>query len=184
MLIKKIKNNRAFSLLEVTLAMGVLVIGILGVFSLVIQNAKVQTFNKQYLIASMLAQEGIEIVRNKRDSNWLDDDLDWYEGITDGNNSFSVDYSDPYNFDFSPNDISNSKAQLYLDANHFYTHISTGNVATSFYRLIEIHNFTDNSNPADGEEDSFRVVSTVQWTGQGQTHEYVAETLLYNWRGL
>ncbi|MCD6435016.1 MAG: prepilin-type N-terminal cleavage/methylation domain-containing protein [Clostridiales bacterium] len=179
-----LKNNKAFSLLEVTIAMGILVIGILGVFSLVIQNVQVQTINKQYLIASMLAQEGIEIVRNKRDNNWLDDDHPvWYKGIADGDNNFIVDYLDPdsdsYTFDFMPGNITDNATQLYLNANHFYTHVSTGNTATPYHRLIEIYDFVLGT-----QEDYFRVVSRVQWTGQGRTHEYIAETLLYNWRGL
>ena len=167
--------------------MGVLVIGILGVFSLVIQNVQVQTINKQYLVASMLAQEGVEIVRNRRDNNWLDDDHPvWYKGIADGDNNFTVDYldpdNDPYTFDFTPDNITDNAAQLYLDTNSFYTHVSAGNVATPFYRLIEILNPTDHN--GDSEIDSFQVVSKVQWKIQGQTHEYIAETLLYNWRGL
>jgi type II secretory pathway pseudopilin PulG len=178
-MLKKIKSNKAFTLMEVTLAMGVLVIGILGVFSLVIQNAKVQTFNKQYLIASMLAQEGIEIVRNKRDGNWLDSShVSWYDGITTGADyDFTVDFSDPDDFKFTVDDIDD--AQLYLDTNNLYTHIFTGNTATPFHRLIEIDDFVSGT-----QEDYCRVVSRVKWTGQSQTHEYVAETLLYNWRGL
>lgn len=180
--IKIIKNNKAFSLLEVTLAMGVLVIGILGVFSLVIQNAQVQNYNKHYLIASMLVQEGIEIVRNKRDNNWIDDTIPaWYEGIANGNGEFIVDYSDPSSFDFSIDNIAN--ARLYLDSDNFYTHTAVGNTASPFYRLIEIHDFTDHGG-SDTEEDAFRVLSKVQWDEHGQTHKYIAETLLYNWRGL
>jgi len=182
MLVKKIlKNNKAFSLLEVSLAMGIIVIGILGVFSLVIQNVQVQSINKNYLIASMLAQEGIELVRNKRDSNWMDTDKpDWYEGITDGDNNFTVDFNNNGVFDFSVDDI--SSARLYLDSDNFYTHKSSGNTLTPFSRLISISDFTDKN--GDLKEDVFKVSSRVEWEIQGKHFNYVAETLLYNWRGL
>lgn len=182
-----LRDNKAFSLLEVTMAMGVLVIGILGVFSLVLQNAKVQTVNKQYLTASMLAQEGIEIVRNKRDDNWMAldaDNIDWFDEITGGSldDDFTVDFQNPGSFDFTVNSINDNDARLYFEnGTNLYTHTATGNTPTPYYRLIEISEFTDHD--GDGEEDSFHVISRVQWTGQGGTRHYVAETLLYNWRG-
>jgi len=182
-LIKTIKNNKAFSLLEVTLAMGVLVIGIIGVFSLVIQNAQVQTVNKNYLVASMLAQEGIELVRGRRDSNWLDaSHLDWYAGIADGDDTFTADFYSLGTFNFSPNSITDNGARLYLESGtNLYTHTGGGNTPTQYYRLIEISNFIDHD--GDGKGDSFQVSSQVQWTAQGKTYHYTAETLLYNWRG-
>jgi len=63
---KKKFNCAGFSILEATLALGVVSIGLLGVFSLSLQTARAQYINKSYLAASMLAQEGLELVRNVR----------------------------------------------------------------------------------------------------------------------
>lgn len=63
--------KKGFTLMEVIVAISILVIGLLGVF-FVVQNITFSSqINSSKLTAAYLAQEGIEMVRNKRDSNWL-----------------------------------------------------------------------------------------------------------------
>lgn len=66
-------KTKGFTLIEVMVAVFVLIVGVLGAFT-VVQNI---TFSSQIasskLTATYLAQEGIELVRNQRDSNWLED---------------------------------------------------------------------------------------------------------------
>ncbi|NCQ16134.1 hypothetical protein GW814_00575, partial [Candidatus Falkowbacteria bacterium] len=66
----KIFNNQGISILEVIVAILIITIGMIGVMSLVIQNVEAQYINKNILIASGLAQEGLELARNTRDLNW------------------------------------------------------------------------------------------------------------------
>ncbi|PIZ89621.1 MAG: hypothetical protein COX89_00565 [Candidatus Nealsonbacteria bacterium CG_4_10_14_0_2_um_filter_37_10] len=64
-------KNKSFTLIEVLVAVSVLIIGVLGVFT-VVQNITFSAqINSSKLAATYLAQEGLELVKNQRDSNWL-----------------------------------------------------------------------------------------------------------------
>jgi prepilin-type N-terminal cleavage/methylation domain-containing protein len=65
------KNEKGFSLLEVIFAMAIITSGILSIMSLFSYNLKAETNNKNKLIATYLAQEGIEVVRQARDNIWF-----------------------------------------------------------------------------------------------------------------
>jgi prepilin-type N-terminal cleavage/methylation domain-containing protein len=63
--------NRGFTLLEIIVAAFVISLVAGGVFSLVIFNLRAVGDVGKHLEASYLAQEGIEVVRNLRDANYL-----------------------------------------------------------------------------------------------------------------
>ncbi|MFH0923395.1 MAG: hypothetical protein V1825_01545 [Candidatus Falkowbacteria bacterium] len=161
-----IKQKNGFSVLEVLIAVLIITMGMIGVLSLVLQNIQVQHINKNNLIASQLAQEGIELVRNIRDTNWLDGNAYDY-GIA-GDGTYTIDYT------FTANDLINvindSGAKLNINSAGFYTH-SAGS-ATAFYRLITVSDNTD----------YLEVECKVRWAERGRIHDYVATTLLYDWR--
>lgn len=73
--------NKGFTVLEVLIAILVISIGVLGTYS-VIQNIISETFSSTYrLTAAYLAKEGIETVRNTRDTNWLEEE-NWDNGLS------------------------------------------------------------------------------------------------------
>ena len=160
---KKIKSKTefGFSILEVIIAIFIISMGLIGVLSLVVQNVQVQYINKNNLIASQLAQEGIELVRNIRDNNWLDGE-NWKQGIV-GDGSYAIDYTGAIiNVD--------SAVVLKIDSSGYYWH--GGGADTNFSRLIE----------AVENEDGVDIKSTVVWEERGNSHNYIAETLLYDWK--
>lgn len=65
------KQLKGFTLPEVIVAMAVLVMVIFSATNLVVSIIRSNTENIRTLTAYGLAQEGIEAVRNMRDSNWL-----------------------------------------------------------------------------------------------------------------
>lgn len=152
-------------MLEVIVALSIVTVGMLGVASLVTMNIQAQTVNRNRLIASMLAQEGLELVRNIRDTNWLDGSA-WHDSLI---GTFTIDYDGT--IDDLVNDISDPGARLNIDASGFYTHAAGD--TTPFRRLISV---------TDIDMESFAASSTVQWTDNKGTHSYVAETLFYNWK--
>lgn len=193
---KIIKNNLGISLLEVIVAMTIITIGLVGVLSLVIQNVEAQYIDKNILMASGLAQEGLELVRNVRDTNWLAPGNAWKQGLT-GDGTYTIDYGGPTSIKMSVNSIADADARLYSNKicigggdegsdceqnsdcssnvcqpSGFYTHTSSGNEPTNFYRLITI---VDNNDYLD-------VKCAIRWIDGGQNHDYTAETYLYNWR--
>ena len=78
-------NKNSFTIIEVIIATFILTTGTLGIFS-VIQMILTFTSNvSSQLAAVYLTQEGIENIRNIRDSNWLKQrsvpDTTWDDGI-------------------------------------------------------------------------------------------------------
>lgn len=67
----EIKYKRSFTLLETIVAIYVLLLGLVSAIALSSQSLSIALTFKQSLVATNLAQEGIELVRNKRDSNYL-----------------------------------------------------------------------------------------------------------------
>jgi hypothetical protein len=62
-------------MLETIVAVFVLTSGVVGAFSLASFSLSVSARSIQEVVAVNLAREGAEIVRNKRDTNWLSDTL-------------------------------------------------------------------------------------------------------------
>ncbi len=153
-------------------AITIISIGMLGVSSLVIQNLQVQRVNKNQLIASMLAQEGLELVRNIRDENWLkgdDWDLDILNAVNGDDGTFIVDYNAVP--DDAPDDFTHASTELDINGNGFYFH-GVGS-PTIFKRLITATNPTG---------DYIEVESYVEWQDQGKTQSYIANSRLADWR--
>ena len=171
--------QKGFSVLEVMLAFSVITVGLLGVSSLAIQNAQVQSISKNYLVASMLAQEGLELVRNVRDTNFFraDQSYDWEYGqgansatdiVQDGN--YAIDYN--LAIDSMPNDLTSDRTRLYLNGGRYTHQTGAGSSNTPYRRLI----FVTDHNP-----DYVEVRVAISWSERGRTHNYEAVTNLYNW---
>ena len=168
---KKLKKNKGFSFLEVVTATSIITIGMLGVVSLMMQNIQVLSINKNNLIASQLAQEGLEILRQYRDSEWLNSG-DFL--FTDGNKKYVVDAINSNGLSETNNSIMHDDAKIKIDGNGFYRRNALGVTDTVFRRIVSV---TKNSG-----EDYATASSTVRWAKNGKNYDYVAETLLYDWR--
>lgn len=161
--------------MEVLIVLGILTLGLLGIASLVMQNMQVENLTKNYLVASMLAQEGIEIVRNIRDENWLnpisDDPLNWLKNIPEG--TFAIDYRGRSSVNEVPDVNGDEGTQLYLDGTGFYSLVHSI-ATTAFFRLITVEYHVS--------DDYFLITSDVMWTGRFGERHYTVKTALYNWR--
>lgn len=86
--------NKGFTLLEVLAAIFILTMGIGGAFVLVSQTAVSSQLASAKLTASYLAQEGIENIRNIRDSNFLKihkgETAGWLDGLADSEVSIDL----------------------------------------------------------------------------------------------
>lgn len=134
---KKHSNfKKGFSLMEVLVAVLVLSIGIAAVVTLMVINIKNVQTAKNQIVASFLAQEGAELVRNLKDSQKLNSDTsvcNYKSGDTCSN--LRIDKEIAKNTDdlgLPGND------QLYLGANNFYVHDAGGTNPTKFYRKIDV----------------------------------------------
>ena len=140
--------------------------------SLIIQNIQVQSINKNNLIASSLAQEGIELIRQVRDNNWQQSRaFDYYLW----GSSYVVDYKN--GLPVNTSDL--SMAKLYLMDGLYINNIhnETNVTPTIFSRQIFINKIVGvyPGNP-------LQVRSVVTWTDHNRPYRYELQTLLFDWR--
>lgn len=171
--------KKGFTLLEVMVAISVMTLAVTGSFILIQQTLVAVSLGQSKLIASYLAQEGFEIVRNIRDSNWLEQryysTVSWDDGIS---NLLSEGQSRDYIADYqSPELIPLSETEPFLnlyedlDGNYFYSY-SPGQ-PTVFKRKISITKINN---------DKIKVEILVEWSERGRNHNFSAQEYLYNWK--
>lgn len=132
-----------FTIIELIITIFVLSIAIIGVFGafsiMVILTSNVS----DRLAAAYLAQEGVEIIRNIRDTNWLNMDANpdlasWDDGLYACENGAScqVDYTTT-GFDSNPVLPWHEDSYLKIDADNFFYSYGAG-TKTKFRRKITI----------------------------------------------
>jgi prepilin-type N-terminal cleavage/methylation domain-containing protein len=164
MKIKNLKNKSGFTLVEILAVLFVVSLGMIGVLSLIIQNIKGQNINKNSIVAYQLAQEGVELVRKVRDTNWKNS-TPFNQNLGEG--KYYMSYSDE-----TPNILATEdNGNLYKDADDFYVH-GGGASQTNFNRIIEI---------TAPNTHSIIVHSIVSWTEHNQDYSYVLEASLFDW---
>lgn len=158
------RKNKGYILIEAIIAITIAVVGLLGIFSLLSRSLSLNRVVADRFVASYLAAEGIEIVKNFIDNNILAG-RPWNAGVANG--TYEVDYTD---------------TALRPDGSRF---ISINNetgaygyselVPTLMKRKITI------GNSADGEKIS--VGSRVNWTTRGGgKFDINLEEHLFHWR--
>ena len=90
---KSQKYDSGFTLLESLVAVAILTVGISTAALLVVQSIQIGGKIQKRIIAAHLAQEGVEVIRNIRDSNWLSGS-NWIANINTAGAAGCVDYDD------------------------------------------------------------------------------------------
>jgi len=169
-------SKKGFTLLEVILAITILTLAAGGSFVLIQQTVGSVSQVQSRLIASYLLQEGIEIIKNIRDGNWLKGN-DFEAGLDAGD--WEIDYNDialtscPF-----PCDYNNNLRFLKIDG-QFYNYSEGAD--TRFKRKITISDRADLDDPPDGKIDKFKVVVEVLWKERVKIHSVSTQEFLYNW---
>lgn len=187
--LKNAENNQradrgGFTLMEVMIAITVLMVGVVGAYSAVQKIVSFASTSSFQLPAIYLSQEGLEIVRNIRDTNWLDPaGPSWDQGI--------VCCAAPLPSCECEADYRSTALELYQDPGRFLKIYDSGNgdfycystsadaVQTAFKRKILI---TPVDEDLDGDNDVLGVRATVSWTERGRDHEVVLEEKLYKYQ--
>lgn len=167
-----------FTVLEVVLALFIVSVGAIGVFSLTLRTFSSAGSTNNKLVASYLAQEGIEIVRNIRDTNFLEIRKDtpgvsWDDQIIDPDGDFVNECATSCQADYNDTvltGVSGSPNALLRDpATNIYGYDS--GAPTIYTRMIT----------ATTDADKIYVQAKVAWQEGGQPREVVAATELFNW---
>ncbi len=183
-------DNRAFTLVETLVAVSIFSIAILALLVVLTQSISNTNYAKSKIIATYLAQEGIEYIRNMRDSFVLFDPV----STQDGWNAFfakltgaschvangcyfddaDLDYSDGSQaiteIDFTACGAS-CPMMLYDSVSGKYGYESSG-VNSGFTRKIAVSQISANE---------IKVLSTVFWTQGSGTYSMVLSESVFNW---
>lgn len=155
--------KKSFTLIEVLLAIFISTLGISGGLSLLSSQMNLNRYIENASIAAFLAEEGIEIVRNIRETNWINHQ-DWDENINLNNATTTL-------FDYTSTSIPDTNfsscEKLWFDG--FYN-CSSGR-ETPFKREIFILK--------SGDEMIIRV--TVSWKDKGKNYQYSITGKIYNY---
>jgi prepilin-type N-terminal cleavage/methylation domain-containing protein len=118
----KQKMNKGFSLVEIIVVTSIITLSFMGVMSLVRRTISLRSINEDSLVASQLAAEGIELVKNMRNDNWLQQDkkqvpfefgltnnqlvdgCDWGAESKENCDYFIIDYTSRPSWDYSNDD--------------------------------------------------------------------------------
>ena len=153
--------NKGFTLIEVIVSIAILLIGIVGIYNVFSRILTLTSGISNKLVSAYLAQEGIEIVRNIRDTNWIEG-VSWNDGL--GAGDWEADYTtgsldDSYDGDF-----------LNIGSDGFYNYPS--GIPTKFRRKITIEQIDSNT---------LKVTAWIGWEERGNSHNFEIEEYIYNW---
>lgn len=163
-------NRRGFSMLEMLIAGFILSVGMIGMLRLVVENLRNSTDSRDHVVASGLAQEGLELVRNMRD-NATNPLVGSFEKLPSGTTI------DDCKVDINSTDMLSGSCgadidkKLYVNSN-FYDHTAVPANVTRFQRKIRLQYQNKNGNPMtkdngtpDRADDAYQVKiqSMVIW---------------------
>ncbi|MBI1888987.1 MAG: prepilin-type N-terminal cleavage/methylation domain-containing protein [Candidatus Spechtbacteria bacterium] len=169
---------KGFSLLEIIIAIAVLGSGIAGAIALINQTVVTGVFAQKQLIGAHLAQEGVEVMHNIRNTNWIKQNSDpailWDGGLTDGNSCVNFNSASLSDAGFAAGSCDSPAQRTLYFLNNRYIHSPTGvGSATNFFRYISI------AHGVDSDAKTFvRLTSTVSW----DKGSISVEEVLYDWR--
>jgi len=157
------KKENGFTIIEIIIAIFILCIGIIGVYSAFSAVSILTSDSADRLVAAYLSQEGIEIIRNIRDANWLlcfGSLCYWTDHLTDCAAGCEVDYKNSPIGVYSSGGThgliiqwANNGRYLETDSDGFYRYLTNEN-PTKFKRKVSIILLGNYA---------MRVVSEVSW---------------------
>jgi len=164
---KKIRATpkSGFTLVEAMVAIFVVTVGTIGALGLITQSISFGRTSSNQAIAVYLAQEGVELIRNIRDTNFLTAPaVPWDKDLTACSDGCEIDYNDTV-----PTSFADKK--LLINSGGFYNY-DTGSEETLFKRKITI------TKPPAG---LMEVRVEVFWEEKGVSNSVEVETELYDW---
>jgi len=164
---KKHTSSIGFTLIEIIITISILLFGIVMVYGPFATIVLLTDNISSRFTASYLAQEGLEIVRNLRDNNFISK-VAWTQGLASCSAGCQADYKTVTTSQLTPY---NSNTFFGLNSDGFYSY-DVGSTPTMFTRKITITTVST---------DVINVDVLVYWTYQGKTLSAEANEYLYNW---
>ena len=169
-------HQRGFTLLETIVALFVLAVALSGSISALLVNSFTSNQIRNGLIANNLTQEGLEIVRNLRDSGWYTSNDPSAFGVYLPAGDWIMQWDtqpDPPPQTFIPPQFTGQKLRLQPSGIYSY---DAGGIETPFTRKITMRRI-----PAAGTPTEIIANVDVSWSDRGAGHSVNGELHLYNW---
>jgi len=193
-------NKKAFSIIEIMIGIFIFTLWLVSIYWVIVSTLKLNDYNENYIVATNLAREQIELVRNIRDSNYKK--IKPYNLMDPKWNSFnSEDKFEIWkkykienkmslnNFPIKVDEISDfwewkselnwkmQKYRLCLDWNKYvYCEWTNWLENTAFYKFIEVKEVT-------GISKALKINSKVIWYIRWY-HEFEVSSILADWKRL
>jgi Tfp pilus assembly protein PilV len=195
---------RGTSIIEFLAAFAVITSGMMAVMGLVLSNRVLAQANVDSLIAANLAREGLELIKQMRDSNWLaGQPFDAGEiGIrNDGTFLWTGDPAEVPFFDHTASAFTHVNTDIVVLSGASAGFMANRNIGASvdgaptpFKRLVTLtaicddpvaggtaYSFSADQNCPSTPRVGIRVKAEVRWTRNGQ-HAFIMYSDLYAWR--
>jgi len=158
-------------LVEALVAMGILTVAVFAIFSMLTRSTSLNRSISQQYVATYLAAEGLELVKNITDSNLFVCGTPWNEGVVGGSSGSARAYEVDYLSD-AMRPVSGQK--LRIDPVTGFYQYQTGEPSI-FTRTVRIETISSDK--------EIRVVSVVNWRGRGGVQSEVSlEDHFFKWR--
>lgn len=171
--------KKGFSLIETIIAISIFTIVITGPLTLSSRSLKAASAAKNNFIASMLAQEGIELIRSYRINNVLQGQT-WMNDLIDATPSCRLSpgcYVDSKTLrttgqtqNFDAKHCPSTCPVMLVDSNGIYNYSS--GTASIFTRDILMNEVNQNM---------VRVIVTITWRDHGGAKSLRVEEIMHNW---
>ena len=161
---------KAFTLLETLVAIAVLLMALLGPFSIAQQSLKSAYYARDQVTAFYLAQEGVEFVRAVRDQNYLEGN-DWLSGIGTSCTGAPCIIDFP-NFTYAACPQGTCPPLKVSQVGELYNHITGTESPFTRYILLT----TSPTNP-----EQIIVSVTISWRSSGVSRVFTIQERLFNW---
>lgn len=170
-----------FTIIEVVVAIGILVLALGGAMSLIILTRESENSAQNSLIATYLAQEGQDMVRYVRDMSAVNGSDHFGQIATTSDpytDSFVIDSSGKNSIEPVPSGLAKDAPVLQIINGQYAYSNNPAAQDTLFRRLIT----TTYHAPADGLPAYLDVKSEVYWDWDGKKRTYSLTSQLTGWR--
>lgn len=168
---KRVSPHRqsGFTIVESLIAITILLIAVVAPMSIISTNLNQVFLSRDQLTAIYLAEEAIEIIRQRRDSNMIAKDV-WDAGLgssdcfgagircivgPDDFNVPTVEKCTGSGIDCGNLNSPDKTLELYLNSDSIYTHDPTSATKTNFTRVVNVVDL--------GNDNELKFTATVSW---------------------
>lgn len=162
-MIRQVHPKRGFTLLEALVAVSILMVAVAAPMTIAQKGLSSASYSKNQMIASYLAQDAIEYIKNKRDENVINK-REWLDRLEDCSNTTGCQI-DTITSVISPYSGSN---HLQQDVTNKFYGYALGGTDTGFTRKVEIQ---------ENNENEVLLIVTVSWGADKVT----VKSLMYNY---